>query len=114
MDEIEFLTPEERAKTRAVWNSDTWKRVSIEPKPHEHCKKVLIIDATNYPLVKVTKPLSPVGFLHDEPLYGDEEVLYYLEYYDYQPEDLEGGKDQWLKDQRERALCLRALSATSM
>ena len=87
----------------------------MEPKLHYRHRKMLIIDARNYPLVTVTKPLSMRGVLDNEVLYGDEETeLYCRQYYDYQPEDLEGGEDQWLKDRNERASCLRSLSATGV
>lgn len=67
--------------------------------------KKLIIDATNYPLIKVAKPLSMRGVLSNEVIYGNEEMETHLEFYDYQPEDLKGGEDQWQKDHKERESC---------
>ena len=87
----------------------------MESKLHMRHRKVLIIDALLYPLVIVVKPLSMRGALDSEVLYGDEEdENWFRSYHDYQPEDLEGGDNQWLKDQRERASCLRSLSLTSV
>lgn len=34
------------------------------------CKKVLIIDATDYPLIRVVRPFSPVGISGDKLLTG--------------------------------------------
>ena len=84
-------------------------------KLHVRHRKALIIDATNYPLIIVIKPLSMRGALKNDVLYGDEEAgAFYRQFYDYQPEDLEGGGEvQWLKDRNERASCLRSLSRTS-
>ena len=51
---------------------------------------VLIIDATDYPRVRVIKTFSGKGVSSDEPLDLEEELgPYFWEYYDYQPEDLE-------------------------
>ena len=64
----------------------------MERKLHMRHRKVLIIDALNYPLITVTKLLPMRGVLDNEVLYGDEEEgNFFLQYYDYQPEDLEGG-----------------------
>jgi len=64
-------------------------------KLHMRHKKALTIDALDYPLVKVTKPLSMRGALKNDMLYGDEgEMNFHLEFYDYQPEDLEGDEKQ--------------------
>lgn len=57
-------------------------------------KKVLIIDAIGYPLVRVTKLLSSRGILGNEPLDGNEEATQFIAYYDYQPEDRDGGKSR--------------------
>jgi len=73
--------------------------------------KNFVIDATNYPVIIVRELLSAKGVLGDTTLGDGEEKICYTQYYDYQPEDLEGG-DQWLKDRRERASCLRRLSLT--
>ena len=63
-------------------------------KLHMRHRKVLIIDALDYPLIKVTKPFSLRGALDNLPLYGDEEAeAFFLSFYDYQPEDLEGGRE---------------------
>ena len=88
----------------------------MEPKLHYRHRKALIIDALDYPFIKVAKPLSIRGVLDNEVLYGDEEAMnFYHQFYDYQPEDLEGGGEvQWLKDRNERALCLHSLSLTSV
>jgi len=54
------------------------------------CNKVLLIDATRYPLVRVIRFLSSKGVSGDEPLVFEEEFQTHMwEYYDYQPEDLE-------------------------
>ena len=66
----------------------------MERKLHYRHRKALIIDALDYPLIKVTKPLAMRGLMSNEIIYGDEEEgLYYRQFYDYQPEDLEGGED---------------------
>jgi len=64
-----------------------------EPKLHMRHKKMLIIDATDYPFIRVTKPISLRGALDNLSLYNDEEKAdyFFLSFYDYQPEDLEGG-----------------------
>ena len=50
----------------------------VVPKLHMRHELRLIIDATDYPFVRVTKPLSGEGF-----------DIHFWTYYDYQPEDLE-------------------------
>ena len=87
----------------------------MEPKLHYRHRKALIIDALDYPVIKITRPLPMRGILKNDILYGDEEALLFEAYYDYQPEDLEGGGEvQWLKDRNERASCLRSLSQTGV
>ena len=43
-------------------------RQSWREKEKKKCKKVLIIDTTDYPLVRVIVPLSPEGISGDDPL----------------------------------------------
>jgi hypothetical protein len=43
-------------------------RQSWREKEKKECKKVLIIDATDYPLIRVIEPLSPIGISGDDPL----------------------------------------------
>jgi len=95
---VEFMTPEEQAKSDRL-RHDAWRKRSVQ-EWHDLIKYrewqsrkrvVMVIDATDYPLVKVLKPLSSKGISGDEPLdLGEELGPYFWEFYDYQPEDLEG------------------------
>ena len=75
-------------------------------------RKKLIIDATSYPFVRVVKLLSARAITGNKVLDGMEEtsITSHSTYHDYQPEDIEGGDNQWLKEQNKRAQLLRLCS----
>ena len=62
-----------------AWRNSAIKEAHKKNYGRKKCKKVLMIDATDYPLVRVVKPFSPVDVSGDDPLTNlDEELRMYL------------------------------------